>query len=272
MNSSTNQKIFNILILLIFIVLLQGCGAGVPTNQSDLRIVGGDFVSKDSPIARLSVSLVKTASKRTFCSGVLVADDIVLTAAHCVARIDFDVSVTRGVVVSRSKAFRVRNIVIHAEYNEANMYSLYPQTPTNDLAALYLDSPIPLTKSDMEILKSSLAPQSDDNSLSLGDTITLVGYGITSAETREGAGRLRSVESSIVDLNNDAGEFTFGGHPGKSACSIDSGGPAFVTSNTSEIKLVGISSRGTRDCLENGVYTNLSTLSHLAFTTVVLSE
>lgn len=251
------------------VLFLFGCGQknSVAPDDSELLIVGGEVVSKDSQIARLTVSLVNASTKRPFCSGVLIASDLVLTAAHCVAHIDFAIKVTRGIRVSRSISVDVLDVRVHESYNEANMSTYDPQSPTNDLATLRLATHLQLESSDLALISKSLTPI-DDLSPPVYTKITLAGFGLSSAQTREGAGVLRAVQTEIVEVNIDANEFTFGGHQGKSACRIDSGGPAFITSDSTStsalkpglevVQLIGISSRGSRDCMETGVYTLVS--------------
>ena len=69
----------------LFIITLVSCG--VTTPESEMKVVGGKFVKSGSMFAKViakhTVALLDS-KLRAFCTGSLINDEFILTAAHCV--------------------------------------------------------------------------------------------------------------------------------------------------------------------------------------------
>jgi len=64
------------------------------------------------------------------------------------------------------------------------------------------------------------------------------------------------VSSKIQRTVEKRQEIEYGGHQGRSACMGDSGGPAFIKRN-GKLILAGITARGSSECDEEGVETDV---------------
>lgn len=96
-----------------------------------------------------------------------------------------------------------------------------------------------------------------------GAEATLAGYGWDNGVERSGTSILRDVSGIKVSNNRFARtEIEVDQRQGKGACHGDSGGPAYLTVN-GELKLWGVTSRGYKDpndhCSEFAIYTNINT-------------
>lgn len=218
-------------------------------------IIGGIEVDEGDPIAATTVALINRAAQgASICTGSIVANDLIVTAGHCVGpsaanmRIAFKLDVTDPGISVPVQAF-----VRHSAYNKGRA-----DQDMNDIALVRFEGGLPRGFAIATVLD-------DARALSPGTPVTLAGYGITDAGTHAGAGSLRKTDVTVARAWGRT-EIRVDQTQGRGACHGDSGGPAFVLSD-GEYRLFGVTSRGPSDqvddCATEGIYTNL--LAHKAF-------
>jgi secreted trypsin-like serine protease len=188
-------------------------------TQPALAMVGGG--STPSPaVANAIVTIV--GSHGTSCTGTLIARDIVLTAAHCIAP-----GTTYKMVDYKSQPPRLLDVRRVAAHPQFNMQSLLAHRATADVALLQLASPLPAQPA---ALGGALMP------VTVGQRLTVVGMGVAvHGDGRSGGvaraaslavtGRPGTLQIRLVDpATNNA-------RAGLGACTGDSGAPAFLDSN-----------------------------------------
>lgn len=159
------------------------------------------------------------------CGGTLIAPDIVLTAASCE---DFflDGALIGGILLDGSDAVEVLavdSILPHPDYLEATLF--------NDIMLVKLTDPS--TQTPIELNFDTSIP-------SVGDVVTVIGFGLTS-EVDSASNELLTVNVDIIsdDVCSDlyanlvpeiviCAGVTAGG---RDACSGDGGGPLLTTDN-----------------------------------------
>jgi len=165
--------------------------------------------------ARAIVMIVD--SRDDLCTGTALTRDLILTAAHCVAR-----NVTYQVKAYQTGGeIPVRTIVRHPRFDYA---SYAASRATADVALIKLVAPLP----DDVIPASLAAPRR----VAAGETLTIAGFGVTIAGTARGLGQPRmatltvtgkpgSLQIRLYDMAARNQRIGLGG------CTGDSGAPAY---------------------------------------------
>jgi secreted trypsin-like serine protease len=232
--------------LLSLSVATIGGGAPAHANPVSAPIVGGTPVA-----AGAWPDVVAVIGRFGICTGTVIAEDLVLTAAHCLDIAPYEV--VAGQIDLRWPGGERRAI----EWARA-----YPDWEERyDIAVLMLTQP--LRAAPRAVAQACTAR----DRLVTGTPLQLVGFGLT---TKSGTGtntRLHEATVAVIDgtCTTDpacaaavapGGEFTAGGH-GTDACYGDSGGPVYIATAHGPA-LVGVVSRGLADtvypCGEGGVY------------------
>jgi secreted trypsin-like serine protease len=225
-------------------------------------IVGGRTVPETArgPVRRATVALTtgsRLVAGGSFCTAVVVASEVLLTAAHCVIGegsaspfvdgepivASFDTKVGEGASGTRE----VVAVAVHEGYR-AGSIGAAGDGPYDDLALVRLASAVPETASTVELPVTT-------TSLAEGDELTLAGYGVTRTRAADNTGRLRQVKARVrlVDRRHRMlivrGTPLGGARVGmfRGSCAGDSGGPAFR-----DKRVVGILSYGYEAALAPG--------------------
>lgn len=194
----------------VFASLMAICFAGVVAAQdADLRRLDTGDDSRDwGAVGRLEID------GRGFCTGALIAPDLVLTAAHCLYskqtgtrheadKIEFRAGWRNG----RAEAYRqVKRAVVHPKYRFSSQAVI--EDVQNDLALLELHHPI---------RNSRIAPFETIDNLRKGSRIGVVSYAVGRAEAP-------SFQEMCRVMGRQKGVYVL-------SCNIDfgsSGAPVFV--------------------------------------------
>lgn len=259
------------LVLGFLALSLTACSAAkqsaISSSADNAAIIGGEIVSADDSIAKSTVALVDIFQGGA-CTGTLLKNNVVLTAAHCVQNGPEVLRVYFGVDLKTAQAFAVKEAKPHSRYMEAMtelekvLQSVIDTTVPGDDRQKKLFTAmdeyknwgdIALVKFEGEAPAGYVAAEvlEDGRYVQNGGTITLAGYGITKPYSQQKPDEveedvLRKVDIKIANAIFAETEVSFDQTEGRGACHGDSGGPAYVKVGD-KLKLFGITSRGLND-------------------------
>ena len=160
------------------------------TPFSAFAIIGG--AGAPNEIAAQTVLIVST--RGASCSGTVLARQLVLTAAHCVApQADYAVALVEG---ASPRLLQVASVILHPGFDPAQFKT---RRPTPDLALLKLAEPLPARYRAARLSTEAALPRP-------GDQFVLAGFGIAAEGNDRSAGTLRTLALPAVG--------TTGGHHG----------------------------------------------------------
>jgi len=179
-------------------------------------MVGGAYVV---PNAASRPEMMLVGSHGNFCTGVAVARDLVLTAAHCVpAGAEF-----KQVELDAERKPIMKDVLSVARHPQFNLKTMQAHRATADVALVKLASPLKVTPAALMISRGRVA---------VGERFAVYGYGMavrtdpnTSATLRAATlvatGQPGNLHLRLVD------PATGGKSDGLGACTGDSGGPVY---------------------------------------------
>uniref|UniRef100_UPI00356628AD trypsin-like serine protease n=1 Tax=Halobacteriovorax sp. TaxID=2020862 RepID=UPI00356628AD len=240
---------------LIFLVLLTSCSGRFESISNDgskaisSNIYGGERVDEGEWESVVSISKLNSDHEvdQSFCTGTLIDERTVLSAAHCFKRnkqyyLRSSVITTQNVDATERTYTKIKDIRIHPNYKGE-------------------DSPFDFAIIDLEdnasIDPDKIISPSSIREVSVGDSVHLVGFG----RIEDGSNGIKfEVGTSVRENQRD--EFLAGGN-GKDTCAGDSGGPVFIKNDSGHYEFFGVTSRAPDDadsyCGDKTVYGKVST-------------
>lgn len=205
-------------------------------NVDSTSIVGGTEVKAGDIEMRSTVGIYDMQEK-ALCTGTLIAQNLVLTAGHCVGE-----DPTKMVILFKEKfdgaqkenIRAVTGAVRHPEYDPKR------GTDTADIAVIKFDpgaAGLPAGYATAKVL-------TDFSTLQKGTDVVVAGYGLSwSWVVKKGAGTLRTTELQVENPHFSNTEISLKQSVKHGVCSGDSGGPGYIKVN-GDLYLWGVVSRG----------------------------
>ncbi len=229
---------------------IEGTGAGE-------NVINGDVVPDNHPTKSSIIQIVDTSivqSLQRICSGVIISENAVLTATHCLyyetsARPKAPESYRMRDLTNLLVSMDARGVAISKAIIDVRAFPLPTRAPNgNDLALLRLEDGIPRGITPATLLGDSSIMKPDQ-------TVFVAGYGKVLTNAPESVVSLRS-GTMVIKGDFSPNELELKKLPEKNqiTCNGDSGGPAFVDVG-GKFFLWGINRGGDPFCSFQSVFT-----------------
>ena len=239
-------------LLILTLILLNLATASEPCHAAS-PIVQGTKVTAGNRVSKTVVALIgSSAQGQSLCTASLVAQDLAVTAAHCVTEENSAQAIPLTIIfatdihaATANQIRKVDGVRFPVEWNPAAQGA----KNTADVAVLHFSGGLPVPYEASDLLPF-------DQVLKKGEVVEIAGYGISNATTDQGEGILRHTNITLIEPAYSATEVRLDQSHGGGACHGDSGGPAYLVIS-GQPYLFGITSRGSGACDIDVIYTRL---------------
>lgn len=211
---------------------LAALAAACVLTDPAAAIVGG--APAPAEVAARTAMIVST--RGASCTGTVLAPDLLLTAAHCVApKADYAVALVGHGPVSLIPILRV---ALHPGFDGEQFRT---RRPTPDLALVKLAERLPERFVPARLTRDTTLPPR-------GARFLVAGFGMTADGAEKSAGTLRAVDLASVGSTGGI-MLRLSATPGPAgACTGDSGGPAFADGSVAGVIGWVTAAGGARGC------------------------
>lgn len=247
------------LISLLAILILAACGNN---NQQDLKLVstsifGGNKIADDSKFLPYIVGVFDPVNNYV-CTGTLISENTVLTAAHCVHKADDqNIHIVFDTKITSKNFLKATKITVHADF------VMNDEVIKNDLALVQFEGSLPENKKFIDIA-STLELSAEQNA-----DVHIAGMGHNIIKPfKMGAGTLRESVLTNQTFNLDYDVFKLDQSKDTGVCQGDSGSGVFIVVDNHLI-LVGVTSavdlaknKKKADCNKNSYFSSVKYFSN----------
>jgi V8-like Glu-specific endopeptidase len=238
---------------LALLAVTQGCQGAPAVAQQALPIIDGEPAPEDDAVVvfhRTSPGKGKSGT----CTAVVIAPNVLLTAAHCAKRVEHSTwHAYLGADYSEAKqhpelVVPITEVHAHPKFDFAPKGML----KGNDIGIAILATPLPCSIQPLPVLTTPL--ENED----VSEGVRLVGYGRDKRDAKELNLRRQATVKvhKVGPIMFEAGDDPFSSFESHNSCHGDSGGPVLVDHDGAPT-VIGLTSYGRDDCGAPNLYTRV---------------